>query len=555
MGSPFAQLLSGLNDTFSDPSSAGLTGFAQGLLQASAPHMMTPVSGGQALGMGAQASQQYQGSALQNAMARLSIPMQAMKVQTFRKALQTLNDPKASPSDKAAARALAANLISPGMGPSMLANSPAVQGAKEQAVQGVTPHAVGPGQRLVTGGGAPIVGAQGALPTGTTQGPGGAITPLPGALPAIAGASGAQAGGAAAATFPFQQALKASGYFKRSPGEAGGFNLPRPPVFNPGLPSGYPQQPSPLPNPAAAQAASRQRQMAIAQALRGQGAPAPGAPPQAAPNASPAPQQPAPSPQMGAPPVPPQGVPAPTGGGAPPAASPAAPAGGGLVSPGLTPSQVTGQQVAQKLATEQLAGDVTAGQEAQQRIASLEELNAVAGKLQTGPGTEARLAVQRALASVPGAIGQQAGQLSTITNAQIFNKTALNLSLQTVSSAGQTAYNSLETVVHAFPELAKTNMANAVVTGSLLATARYQADKGKFAATWQQQNQGMGFVPGKGTAEAAWTKQAPFMAYFMNSLPPEAQKALIQKAQTNRTLRAELVQAAQGQRWLAANGF
>lgn len=508
-----ADILSGLNQGLSDPSNAGVMGFAQGLLQAGAPHMLTPVPMGQALSQGMASSQQYQGAALKNAMARLSVPFQQMKVMTFAKAMKTLNDPKASPQQKAAAQALAANLISPGMGPSMLANDPTVQAAKTTAVQGATPHTVAPSDRMVTGTGAPLVRAQGSLPTGTAQGPGGAIAPLPGALPAIEATAGAQSGGAAAGSFPFQQALKQTGYFKRSPGQAGAFSAPAPRIgaFSPVSP---------------AIAALRQRAQGISQA---------------APNASPAPQPSIPAPQ---------GVP-------PSLPVPAAPAasGGGLTSQGMTPSQVTGQQTAQKLATEQLAADVTAGQEAQQRVANLEELNAVASGLKTGPGMDAHVAVLKALASVPGAIGVSAGKLSTITNAQIFNKQSLNLSLQTVSQAGQHAYDAYKSVMNAFPELSKTNMANAVVTAGLLATARYQADRGTFASKWQQQNQGMGYVPGKGTAEGTWTQNAPFMAYFMNALPPEAQKMIIAKARTNATLRIELQRGAQGWQWLNANGY
>lgn len=220
----------------------------------------------------------------------------------------------------------------------------------------------------------------------------------------------------------------------------------------------------------------------------------------------------------------------------------------------MTPSQVTGQKVNQQQATTAMNADIAATKERQQRVANLEELNAVASGLQTGPGMDAHVAVLKALESVPGAVGLSAGKLQTITNAQIFNKTALNLSLQTVSGAGQHAYDAFKSVMNAFPELSKTPLANAVVTGSLLATARYEADKSRFAANWQQAN-GMGYVQGKGSYDAMWAKNAPFMAYFMNALPPEAQQMLVQKARTNATLLHELKRAATGWKWLNANGY
>ncbi len=485
-----SRLLKSVNSVYSNPNDAALLGLAQGFGAASAPHMLTPVSMGQALGMGMQGAQAYQHQVLQNAIQREGmLPFQVARTKEAEQAVNGQSNPNLSPLERAGDQALGANLISPGMGATLYNNNPAVVAQKTLAETLNQLQKIPANERAVLLAKAFGIPAQGPLPTATTQAAGGGpLRILPGGLAALAGTSGATAGGAAQATYPFQQGLKNTGYFSSPLTNVSGFNVPPAPQLN--ISSLYPGA---------------------------QGQQAPGAP---------------------------MPVPAP--------GNPQARAAIGLSHPGLSPSQITGQQTAQKNATDQLQQDITTGQEAQQRIANLQELASVAGKITTGPGTEARIATLKALASVPGFTGV-AQKLSTITNAQIFNKTALNLSLQTVSSAGQHAYDAFKSVMNAFPELSKTNMANAVVTGSLLATAQYQAARGSFAAEWQKSNNGMGFVKGKGAANAVWQQKAPFMTFFLNSLPPEAVSMLMQKARTNATLRNEIMRARKGYEWLQAN--
>ena len=506
-----AKLLAGLNSMVSSPNDAGVMGLAQGLLAASAPHMLTPVSGGQALGMALSQSQAYQRQALANALQQqAALPFMKTRTQEFQRAFQHQDNPNLSPAQRADQASIALQFA--GVHPQ---DVPSLAGQITKAQSVNKPTQVAPGARTFGPVGSPSVGAQGSLPTGGAQAPGGGpIGLLPGTLPAIAGTSRASAGGSAQGAFPFQQALKNSGYFSSPLTSVAGFRAPRAPALN--LNSLYPQGSAP------AHAAG--------------------------PTVPPAPNR-----------VPPAGAPAHAAGPtAPPAPNRVPPAGAalrasvGLTHAGLTPSQISGQNAAQKNATDQLNTDIQTGTEAQQRIANLQELASVAGNLQTGPGAEGRIAVEKALASIPGFAGM-AAKLGTITDAQIFNKTALNLSLQTVSSAGQHAYGAFESVMNAFPELSKTPLANAVVTGSLLATARYQAARGQFAGQWQKANNGMGFVQGKGTANAQWAQHAPFMTFFLDSLPPEAVTALMQKAKTNTTLRNEILKARKGYWWLQQN--
>ena len=75
------KILGGMNNALASPSDAPVMGMAQGLLAASAPHMLTPVPMGQALGMGLAQSQAYQKAALANAMQRAVLPMAQAKTQ------------------------------------------------------------------------------------------------------------------------------------------------------------------------------------------------------------------------------------------------------------------------------------------------------------------------------------------------------------------------------------------------------------------------------------------------------------------------------------------
>lgn len=475
---PITKLLAGLEKVTGSPQDAGVMGLAQGLLAASAPHMLTPVSMGQALGMGMQGAQAYRQASLANAIQQEAmLPYQTARSSAVVRALQKPHS--------YAARTLVDNMLG---GQAAVTHDPRVVGPATAAQSANQFHTVGANARGFGPVGAPSAGAQAALPTATSQAPGGGpVRILPGALPALAGTSGATAGGAAAATYPFQQGLKLTGYYSSPETNVAGFNIPAKPTLNLGTgPYGPPTYTASQPAPAAATAGAATR------------------------------------------------------------------ASVGLTHPGMSPSQITGQTTAQKNATDQLNADIQAGQEAQQQIANLQELSTVASNVQTGPGAEGRIAVEKALASIPGFAGM-AQKLNTITNAQIFSKTALNLSLQTVSSAGQHAYDAFKSVMNAFPELSKTNMANAVVTGSLLATARYKAARGQFAGEWQKANNGMGFVKGRGTANAQWAQHAPFMTFFLDSLPPEAVAMLMQKARTNATLRNEILKARKGYQWLQQN--
>ncbi len=287
------EILEGLNHAFSSPDDAGMMGFGQGLLQASTPHLLTPVPMGEALGMGLAQSQAYQRAALANAMQRAVLPMAQAKTSAIVKALQK--------PDSYAGRTFADNLLG---GQAAVSHDPSVVAGATQAQQAFTPHTVGAGQRFLTGAGAPLANVFGAPAPGTVQNPTTGQTGMaPGALPAIAQASGAQAAGAHAGAYPFEQGLKLTGQHHLTPGSWIAPTAPAPSI-PPAIAallggrsgSAPPQMMAPSQARAAAQT-GMQREVGVMQGLNNAARPGQQLPFQ---QATPQPQQPA-AQQQGAP--------------------------------------------------------------------------------------------------------------------------------------------------------------------------------------------------------------------------------------------------------------
>ena len=265
--SVITKLLAGLNGAFSNPNDAGLMGFAQGMLAASQPHMMTPVSMGQALGMGMQGAQAYRQASLANAIQQeAALPFQKARTATFVKSLAGSYNPNLTPAQRASDQSEALQFA--GIDP---AKVPWIAQQLTRANQTGSLHPVPANTRLVWGNGQPLAAAQGALPTGTQQGPGGTVSTMPGAPQAIASNAANSAGGAAAATYPYQAGLS---YHTRAPGTAGATLGPRPGPF---VPVG-------AANPAAAMRRTIGVEQGLASSAQAAGRPGPFAPPMPAPN-------------------------------------------------------------------------------------------------------------------------------------------------------------------------------------------------------------------------------------------------------------------------------
>ncbi len=197
-----ASILDALNGVLGGTQDAPLMGFAQGMLAASAPHMLTPIPMSEALGMGLQGSQEYQRSALANAMQRAVLPMKRAETHTILQALQGHGSDGQLPS-----QALVMNLLGgSGAARQLVGMNPALVAGATAAKEANTPFNQGPNTATINA----LAAARGALPLARGQLPQGAIAnPVtgatglaPGALPSIAQSAYANAGGAGAARLP-----------------------------------------------------------------------------------------------------------------------------------------------------------------------------------------------------------------------------------------------------------------------------------------------------------------------------------------------------------------
>ncbi len=220
--SAISALLSGFGDWLADPKNAALIGFARGLGAAGAPHMLTPLHGAQALSAGLEGAQSYPQQSLANQLTRTALlPFQQMRTQEFERAAANPGNPNSA----------SVGLQFAGIDPTKV---PATEAAIAHARSTHTPTLVGAGARVFGDVGPPSVGAQGQLPAGATQNPQtGAMQITPSAALALAQSAYNEKGGGAAGALAYQQILKLTGYFKRSPGEAAGFRAPPARAFTP----------------------------------------------------------------------------------------------------------------------------------------------------------------------------------------------------------------------------------------------------------------------------------------------------------------------------------
>lgn len=291
-------ILDKLNDLLGGTQDAPMMGLAQGLLAASTPHLTTPISMGEALGMGLQGSQNYQRSALANAMQRAVLPMKRAETHTILHALQG-HDPQSS----LATHALVMNLLGgSGAARALVSANPGLVAGATAAKEANMPFNQGPNTATTNAlaaahGGLPL--ARAPLPQGAVQNPTTGAMGLPqGAVPALAQSAYAAAGGAGAAKLPLTIAAEQARPQHLSPGQS---------LVNPsGAGGGVP--------PAIQQALQKRQMQQVTGEMLGannaaQAAHMQGPIPQQAPQG--APGQP-PSPQQGAPPQQaPQGAPPP----------------------------------------------------------------------------------------------------------------------------------------------------------------------------------------------------------------------------------------------------
>lgn len=552
----FAAVLSKLNAALGgsaqDPSNTALMGFAAGLGQAATPHMLTPVSGGQALSMGAQASQAYQQRALANQLQQTAlIPYQKARAQIATNVAKgdmyqltpaeqaAVASGKFTPQILSKLSGLETQLKVLGVNTDSI---PIFREAETWAKNNVTPYGQPSNTRTVSAAGAATGGAppaQGPLPTGTAQGPGGAIARLPGAIPAIEANSGAQAAG----TFPYQSALKRT-VIMQGPVTNRILSLApaAPPLFNPGLPGAQPTAPSPAAL-AAAQGAARQRQIGAMNGVQAAGAQLPGAPP-IAPNAPGAPMR---APQMA---VPPPAAAAPQGASGAPPAIPV------TIAPGMSPAQVALQAGAAK---QTLADETAASKETEQANTQLARIAQMQAELTQIP--------------VGGNAGKLYGDLGNFLTTfgiklpgtaaiQEFTKGRVNFVADAARSMGAgISFNEVGFLTKGIPDFTMAGNAPRVLLSQLQGAAQYKQASIQALKFYEQSVPNPYGKPYQGTDrgfEQWWQKTGVTPGAFMflstlQTLAPAERAQYLSHFQRNATGRMYLGQYRKAQAFLKQN--
>lgn len=222
----------------------------------------------------------------------------------------------------------------------------------------------------------------------------------------------------------------------------------------------------------------------------------------------------------------------------------------------LPPAQSGGMSEAGKAATERANTAIEKQQSAQQTIAQLGQLQANLEALGTGPGKETQVEVKKALASIGGFLGFPGLANADLTNAAAARKSIVNLTAPMVRSMGaREPFQMVSFIRDGMASISNPQDANSVVLGMLRGIAEYQNDTGKYAGSWLNNNSGAGFAPGKGAWDATWQKQADPGAYIFDNLPPFEQQSIINAAQKNPSLLAEIQRMAKSKKMLTQQGF
>ena len=201
-----SRLMKSIGSVLNNPADAARLGMSVGLGAASAPHLMTPISMGQALSMGLQAAQQYRQAAYGNTLQQTAlIPFQQTRTQEIEKSFRNATNPKLTPQERAAAAYKVDSLMGWNA-----ASDPAVANRLAQIQAAYKPVPQAPGTTLTTAAkvaqGAGQT-AHGAVPEASLFNPATGALRQASAAPAIIAANAANRGGAwAAATYPYSAA-------------------------------------------------------------------------------------------------------------------------------------------------------------------------------------------------------------------------------------------------------------------------------------------------------------------------------------------------------------
>lgn len=239
------------------------------------------------------------------------------------------------------------------------------------------------------------------------------------------------------------------------------------------------------------------------------------------------------------------GVPAPT--------NLAASSGRGPISLGApTTAALT---TAMKDSTQSLQDAIAGGTQQQMALGSLAEMNVSLNNLATGPGAAYRVQLEKLADGIGGTLGIKVPAFADITNSQVLTKTTTQFAEQAVGTNNQNAVRALDIVGHMVPSIGNTAVANQINAGTLTATAAYREAQAKFAQSWAQAYNGVGMDSKNGRWDGVWQQKAPFMAFLLNQLPPQAISEIFKYASTNKTLAMQIRQAQAAVPWLTHYGY
>lgn len=222
----------------------------------------------------------------------------------------------------------------------------------------------------------------------------------------------------------------------------------------------------------------------------------------------------------------------------------------------LPPSVTSGMTETGKAATERANTSIEQQKAAQQTIGQLGQLQANLEALGTGPGKETQLEVKKGLSSIGGFLGFPGLANADLTNAAAARKSIVNLTAPMVRAMGaREPFQMVNFIRDGMASISNPQDANQVVLGMLRGIAEYQNDTGKYAGDWLNKNNGAGFAPGQGAWDANWQKQADPGAYIFDNLPKFEQQSIINAAQKNPNLLAEIQRMAKSKKMLIQQGF
>lgn len=199
---------------------------------------------------------------------------------------------------------------------------------------------------------------------------------------------------------------------------------------------------------------------------------------------------------------------------------------------------------------------IHAGTDYQTQLGSLAEMQSSLSQMETGPGKAFNIGLQKVADGIASAVGMKNPyDFTDITNSQVLNKTTVLFSESVVGANNQNAQKALETIQSAVPNIHNTVAANDINAATLTATAAYKKAEADFAGRWSQSYNGVGYAPKVGSWDTQFQQKVPYMAFLLNNLSPTARAELMAYSRKNATLAYQIRQAQAAAPYLVKYGY